>query len=390
MRFRSFTYSNTWIFRTYSAKLCIGDAPARAPPPPSFLTSMQALLRDAKLEHVSETIGSQLSLEEALGLLALGRPKLLDRLKELGVARIPDRQAAAKAIASGKRDIEGTGVPVLLVLYSTGLLPADGRRLMSKLIDAASEAGFKESLVLDHCNEEPYAGKCASLDEYVRALWNTVCKAGFEKRPFIIVAHSNGTVGAYGLAKFLKAKVRALCVIGRRPPSMPLLPDAVGVETCAEVHALPAHQLAQAMCAAYTNPMLASYTSDADESKWQPQIRAAVQVARDQYGSPCVLGAAADIAAAIAPPIDGRLPAADTDIPSAARVHAPIYAIASGKETERGETAAKMEAWAALTSAKFEFVHRSIESDHMAMCGDPTTIELTVAAMKPYLPPSSD
>ena len=149
--------------------------------------------------------------DEAFVLLAEGRPKLLDRLKELGVSKIPDRQAFAKAVANGKRELVGVGTPVLVATYPTGLSPADGRSLMQPIIDAASAAGFTDSIVLDHCNEPPYKGKCSTFEEYALALRETLYKtADFKWRPLVIVSHSNGSVGAYGLARLMQNKVRAL------------------------------------------------------------------------------------------------------------------------------------------------------------------------------------
>jgi pimeloyl-ACP methyl ester carboxylesterase len=223
---------------------------------------MEDFLKGAKLDHLCDALVSKLSIDDAFGLLDQGRPKLLDKLKELGVSKIPERQAFAKAIANGKRELVGAGLPVLVITYSTGLQPAEGRDLMKPIVEAAAAAGFVDSVVLDHCNEAPYKGTVSSNDEYARALRDTVYKAkeGYDGRPLVVVAHSNGTVGAYGLARLLGSKVRALCVLGRRPPSMPLLPDAIGVQTIAEVMALSAHDLAQRMSTAYDNAVLQVHT----------------------------------------------------------------------------------------------------------------------------------
>ena len=151
--------------------------------------------------------------------------------------------------------------------------------------------GFPDTVVLDHCNEAPYAGNVNTHEEYAAALRDTIYAAGdnFAGRPLILVGHSNGCVGCYGLARLLQKKVRLLIVLGRRPPSMPLLHDAIGVDTVAEALAMSAHDLAQAMSTSYDNKVLKRYTANPDDSTWQPQIRAAVEMARVQYASPCVL-----------------------------------------------------------------------------------------------------
>ena len=130
---------------------------------------MEAFLKDSKLDHLSDTL-STLALGDAIALLDHGRPKLLEKLKELGVTKLPDRQAVAKAIANGRRELVGVGTPILVVLYSTGLEPADGRTLMTPILEAAKAAGFTDSVVLDHCNEPPYKGKVTTFDEYTFAL----------------------------------------------------------------------------------------------------------------------------------------------------------------------------------------------------------------------------
>lgn len=335
-------------------------------------------MKGAKLDHLCDALVSKLSIDDAFGLLDQGRPKLLDKLKELGVSKIPERQAFAKAIANGKRELVGAGLPVLVITYSTGLQPAEGRDLMKPIVEAAAAAGFVDSVVLDHCNEAPYKGTVSSNDEYARALRDTVYKAkeGYDGRPLVVVAHSNGTVGAYGLARLLGSKVRALCVLGRRPPSMPLLPDAIGVQTIAEVMALSAHDLAQRMSTAYDNAVLQGFTKNPDDSTWQPNIQRAVQISREQYGSPCVLCGAEEISAAICPP--------GADVPAAARVSAPIFGVASKLETAQGETADKMEGWAQLTASSFELT-RDVDAKHMDLPAHPKTIDAVLAALTPHL-----
>jgi surfactin synthase thioesterase subunit len=338
---------------------------------------MESFLKDSKLDHLCDAMASSLTLEQSFALLEEGRPKLLDRLKELGVSKIPDRQAFAKAVANGRRELLGAGAPVVVCLYSTGLSPKEGRARMQPLLDAAAAAGIADHIVLDHVSEPPYAGACADFGAYVEALRGAVYDAGHGGRPWILISHSNGSVAAYGLARRVGPKVRAMYIIGRRPPSMPLLPDVFGVQTTADVRNLPAHELAQKMSTVYTNTVLQAFTSNPDESQWQPKIREAIEMARAQYSSPCVLCAAEDIEKAIA------TPGADV-IPPSAVVSAPIFGIASKQETEAGETADKMEKWAALTSGGFK-LERDLDAAHMDMPTHTRTIELSVKLLQPHL-----
>ena len=194
--------------------------------------AMEAFLKGAQLDHLCDALASKLTVDEAFSLLEEGRPKLLARLKELGVRKPPELSAIAKAVANGKRQVLGVGLPVVVFTYSTGLSPADGRSLMKPLVDAAKEAGLPDSVVLDHCNEPPFAGKVSTFEEYSAALRDALhaVDQSYAGRPLILVAHSNGTTGAYGLARLLQRRVRLLVVLGRRPPTTPLLPDAIGVQ----------------------------------------------------------------------------------------------------------------------------------------------------------------
>jgi pimeloyl-ACP methyl ester carboxylesterase len=259
-------------------------------------------------------------------------------------------------------------------LYSTGLSPKEGRELMRPLMDAAKGKGFKDQIVLDHCNEAPYEGKCKTHDEYIRALVENVYAAGadWRTRPWLIVGHSNGCVGAFGLARMLGPKVRALCILCRRPPSIPLLPDVLGLETCEEVLALPAHGLAQKIAVVYSNPTLLHYTKDPDEEKWNAGPRAAVHMARAQYSSPCMLCAAKEIAEVIGDP-------------ASAAISAPIVGIASAEETAQGETAEKMEEWRALSKGSFRLV-RDVPAAHMDVPKHSQTIQVVLEALQPHLP----
>ena len=80
---------------------------------------MDGFLKDNGLERLSDQL-SALSITDALALLDEGRPKLMDKLKELGVTKPPDKQAFCKAVANGRRTIYGAGVPVLACTYSAG------------------------------------------------------------------------------------------------------------------------------------------------------------------------------------------------------------------------------------------------------------------------------
>lgn len=105
-----------------------------------------------------------------------------------------------------------------------------------------------------------------------------------------------------------------------------------------------------------------------------PIWQAAVEMARAQYSSPCVLCAAEDITKAIVAPGES--------IPAAAKVPVPIVAIAAKQEALNGETAAKMEAWEELTSSGSFELTRDVDCTHMGLPKDARTKQIVVAALK--------
>ena len=108
---------------------------------------MEDFLKGAGLERLCETLGEKLTVSESLDLLDEGRPVLLERLKAVGVSRIPDRQAFAKAVASHVRE-EANAMPVLVCMYSAGVTKATGRQLMDRLLKAASDKGFTDQVCI--------------------------------------------------------------------------------------------------------------------------------------------------------------------------------------------------------------------------------------------------
>ena len=335
---------------------------------------MESLLKDAGLEHLNATLAS-LSLTEAF---ALSRPQLLDRLKEMGVAKIPERQKVAKAIATGRRELEGTGLPIIVVAYSTGLSPENGREKMQPLIQAAKDAGFVDSIVLDHANVLDPNMECQTLDALVDKMLEIVWAVNetWRSRPWILIGHSNGCVPAYGLARRLGPKVRLCCVLGRRPPTAPLVPELFGCNTVAEVGTLSAHELAQRMATVYENGFLKAMTASPDVTKWSQTAIDAVEIARQQYGHPCLLCCPAEITASICSP--------GADPPLAARISAPIVGIASSREPAEAETAAKMAEWATLTTGGFQL--EALDTDHMGLATHAKAIQMVLEAMRPTLP----
>ena len=336
---------------------------------------MDAFLKENELDHLCDVLGT-FSLQDSLAILDEGRPKLLEKLKELGVAKIPDRQKVAKALSTQRRSILGTGAPVLVCLYSAGVNKTTGRQLMSKLLGACERAGLKDQMVLDHHNEPPNDAH-TSYEAYVDALHAAVVAEKPERatRPWVLVTHSHGSTGAYGLARKLQAKVRALVVIGRRAAHVELLQDVFGVPTSAAVGQMPLHNIAQILADVYVNETLKHGTANPDESSWAASFVEVAKIVRDQYSSPCSLCAADTIAEVIGDPSEA--------LPSSSRLTAPILAIVSTQETRQGETREKVARWRELTSSKFAL--EAVDCEHMAMPSDDRVIKMVLEFLQPAI-----
>ena len=64
---------------------------------------LAALLREEELEHLGPALADQAGLRELQDLLAANRPFFLTRLKELGVARLGERQKLANALSKAEK-----------------------------------------------------------------------------------------------------------------------------------------------------------------------------------------------------------------------------------------------------------------------------------------------
>jgi len=308
-----------------------------------------------------------LSLAECLVLLEQGRPAVLNALKEAGIVRIPDRQKVAKALANAKRDIEGTGLPLLVCMYSAGLNPKQGRDQMKPWLEAATNKGFLEHLVLDH-HVEPQYQQLTKWSEYIDALYAQLKTEEYRRRPIILFAHSHGTVGAYGLARRLGPRVRHLVVVARRAPTMELINDVWGVKTAAEITKMDAPTLLEGLVDAYQSNFLKNFVKVAEEN-WPPFIKATVEGVRALYGSRLSLCAEEDIEEAL------------KDGPK--QIASPIMCIAADGEMAQAETAEKAQGWAPLTSGEFSF--STLSADHMGIMEKEALYKLVLEKLTAYL-----
>lgn len=354
---------------------------SRRPPSQPRQTTMDDFLKANSLERLCDQLSDKLTLDESLSLLDEGRPALLARLKELGVRKPPDLSAFAKAVANGRREMCGTGVPIIVCLYSAGMTPDGGRSLMKKLLQELAANGFKDSIIYDHHNEKPY-DEIPTFGEYVKAVHAQLMEDPLVKgtnRPFIFLAHSHGSNGAYGLAKAVGPKARLLCVLGRRSPTVELIGDVFGEPTCAGIGRMSLQAVAVQLGKVYSNEALqAAAEKDADDSKWIPGFRDAAIAAKAQYSSPVCLCDIDDIAKVFGGGVRGDPMTVD---PSCV-LKCPIFC-ACAKETPKGETEEKMSKWKCLTAGEFKLL-RFDSTLHMELPTAEPVIKAVVEAFTPF------
>lgn len=344
---------------------------------------LQTLLHDNGLGHLSDTLSS-MTLSEALSMLDKpgGRQALLDTLKGLGVSKIPERQKIAKCLAAAGRELSGVGLPVVVAMYGSAQPKNAGVRSLDILLTAVKAIGFTDQIILDHHDDERYRTTCSNLEEFVDALHETLLQNyEWRTRPFVLIAHSQGAVPLYALARKLGPKARCLCVLGRRPPTMAVLPELFGVTTGDQVLELSRPNVAVALGRVYSNDAM-TLGSDAAESSWPVFLSAAVDLARTQYSSPCSMMAQADIDAYFGTPMvdaDGLVGSP----PASCTLAIPVLAVA-GDEEAAGETAGKMENWQHLTSGTMQLVR--VAAKHMSIPMDQHAVDAVVAALKPFVP----
>ena len=246
-------------------------------------------------------------------------------------------------------------------MYSAGVTQTSGNSLLAPCISAAKAKGLTDVVVLDHHNFPPFDAH-TDFTVYVQALYDTVIAGQADRatRPWVLLAHSHGATGCYGLARLLGPRLRAFVVLGRRAAHVELIDDVFGCATGQAIKELGLHKLTQQLARVYVNPTLEAATSDEDASKWLPMFKEVADIVMAQYSSPVSLCDAEGIEKAI-----GSSPA---------KIGAPITAVVSRTETEKGETREKVARWAELTKGAFAL--EVAECDHMDLPANPAVIKL--------------
>jgi len=359
------------------------------------ITSLLALLEDCNLTQLREPLACE-TLET---LVELERVALLAKLKTEGVAKLSDRQALANAIAKAKRagrvkigadDVApgaasvaaATPTPpppiapmppkleavaptqmdtILVSFYSGGMTPTEGCNALKRWLAAASDAGLRESVVLN--SPVDYPGT-STYEEYATALVADLdsdpSRAG---RPCVIVGHSYGGVCAFALASKLGERCKALAIVGVRPPLGGALALSDAVWQCASpgaIASLPAKDLLKPLITVWRNRMLPETLLEEDEAAWPSNVSAMLELVRKQYSSSAM-------------PIHSETVAALHGQNQLQKICAPILAVVAEAEADQAETREKLEDWRNMTTAAFrlEIIPRT---DHFSI-------------MQPILPP---
>lgn len=108
--------------------------------------------------------------------------------------------------------------PVLLLLFSGGFYPDEGRNLLKDVIACAEENGFRHTFVVDH--PDGYDMKGSGYDPYPEYIKR--CEEEIDKdpdragRPLVIFGHSRGCCGGMALATYFEDRVikTFLCACG--------------------------------------------------------------------------------------------------------------------------------------------------------------------------------
>lgn len=256
-----------------------------------------------------------------------------------------------------KSDKEPPLAPVVACFYSGGMNAMQGRGHVKPLLSTLKVSGPTDHIVLDHIGEKGFED-CKDFDDYTSRLLQEVDKK-YEGRPVFIVAHSHGSVPAWGLAKKLGSRCLKLYVLTRRPPNGALLDEIWNVDSAPKLADLSEEFILTNMIDAWPNEFLNKYK---DTKPLPKMVKDCIDVVTRQYSSPVFPTGSGDVGN-----ICGEGQA----------IVAPLMALAAENEAEpRGETASKMAGWEDFTVGGFELV--TVPGvDHMGIMQQPSSPAFT-------------
>ena len=316
---------------------------------------------------------SGISVEDFESMVQAPKQANMAKLKDMGVESLQERQKVANCLSKAKRTANGQGMPVLVVLYGSGLSPETGTKLCSTITslaanpwqNATAHSGFapwttfmRERILVLHPFDASKFDPLEDYDQYIDALVEEIDgNAERRGRPVLLVAHSFGTNAAHHLAARLGNRVRHLTVIAGRGPAV--------AEDSQSQMLQPEDDSDEAILKwSYTvwkNEQMAPFVKKA-ASEWPDNVKGSVAQIRKQFFSKVALSMHA---------------------PSR-KVTAPILAIAASKEPATGETAERMQSWAEVTTGIFQGPV-TLDDTHMGVLGSLELVPLLKEAWLPTL-----
>lgn len=235
-------------------------------------------------------------------------------------------------------------------------LGIDTSAFLRTFIEKAAKAqGFHDSLVLD--NPTCMTPVPASFTAYVARLVEQLDAADPSRaRRIVIVAHSMGNVGAYGLAARIGSpRVVAFYAVACRAPHVSTLDDFFEVNSRAGLASHSDQTLLERMNRAWPNQLIGE-AIEMPPAAWPPIIKAVLKVVREQYSSPAACFGSSEAVSFYRgePPL----------------LRCPVTVIAGGNEAVHGETRDKLLRWKEIIAPPFdaEFVlHVLPEYDHFSI-----------------------
>ena len=349
------------------------------------LTSLLPLLAECRLSHLRTPLADQTLAK----LSDLDRTALLKALKDLGVDKLSERQNLANGLAKAKKagrvqpnaddtppGVEDTAAaaaalpaaidastgkrPGLVCIYGGGLTASDGRKFLAKWLDAAKSAGLNDQLVVDPplgYGEDVANGM--SWSGYLEMVVGLVNKEFGSERPLLILGHSWGAHVALGLAQTLnttKGRVRKMYIVASRPTCYmkECMIDAFGVSSPSEITRLSAPTMLKGLYETWGTPMVKEYVN-VEEREWPQNVKDLMVLVKTFYSASCQ-------------------PEWEVDKQSDVKLDkVDILCVMATRETARGETKAKCEAWRATTTGLVSF--DNVAADHLGIMQPERVVE---------------
>ena len=338
---------------------------------------MQALLATAKLSHLDDRLSS-LTLDECF---ALERAELMMKAQEAG-AKLPERQAFAKAIAVAKRtqltrkppvvtaapsqvfDISdpvdsSSEAPLLVAWFGAGNSKEQSRQYLEPLltqVKISSSGRIADALILYLAHEYP---SCTTWQEYVQQMVDKI-DAVSTSRKLLLFGFSSGAAPCYSVALKLPHRVIKVAVAGMRPVfnvdhanAPPHAEEAFGVTSPEAFRALPAERILRGIADTWVPALKPFANMNLPPTQWSSGVRLVVEHFQRLFCLPFYPGFSTTHMQVYG-------------INPGPTMCAPLLVVSAADEEPHGETPSKVGGWADLTEGAFE-IRIVAKADHMSL-----------------------